>query len=305
MSAADRRAPAVRRSVAAGQERITASGIRLARQPSTMIHGLGYAPLARGRARMALNTYLTFDGNCREAFEFYRSVFGGEFAEFRTFGDGPPDMPVSEAEKNAPLARGRARMALNTYLTFDGNCREAFEFYRSVFGGEFAEFGRSATDRPMPVSEAEKNHVLHVALPIGSSVLMGSDSSSSPRSRSATISPCPSRWRAGSSATSCSRSCPRAVRWSCRSRRCSGAPTSGSVPTGSASTGWSTTRCPPSERAGGSHGLHRPGASGRTTQAVSMPAAPSSSSSAVAISRIRNFWTLPVTVMGNASTSFQ
>ena len=29
-------------------------------------------------------------------------------------------------------------MALNTYLTFEDNCREAFEFYRSVFGGEFA-----------------------------------------------------------------------------------------------------------------------------------------------------------------------
>ena len=28
-------------------------------------------------------------------------------------------------------------MALSTYLTFDGNCREAFDFYRSVFGGEF------------------------------------------------------------------------------------------------------------------------------------------------------------------------
>ena len=29
-------------------------------------------------------------------------------------------------------------MSLNVYLFFDGNCREAFEFYRSVFGGEFA-----------------------------------------------------------------------------------------------------------------------------------------------------------------------
>jgi len=41
---------------------------------------------------MSLNPYLTFDGNCREAFEFYRSVFGGDFAAFQTFGDGPPDM---------------------------------------------------------------------------------------------------------------------------------------------------------------------------------------------------------------------
>ena len=71
-------------------------------------------------------------------------------------------------------------MALNTYLTFDGNCREAFEFYRSVFAGEFAEFQTFGDGPPdMPVSEDEKNRVMHVALPIGSSVLMGSDSSSS------------------------------------------------------------------------------------------------------------------------------
>ena len=70
-------------------------------------------------------------------------------------------------------------MALNTYLTFDGNCREAFEFYRSVFGGEFAEFQTFGDGPPdMPISDAEKDRVMHVALPIGSSVLMGSDSSS-------------------------------------------------------------------------------------------------------------------------------
>lgn len=69
-------------------------------------------------------------------------------------------------------------MALNTYLTFDGNCRKAFEFYRSVFGGDFVEFQTFADGPPdMPVSEAEKGRVMHVALPIGSSVLMGSDSS--------------------------------------------------------------------------------------------------------------------------------
>ena len=70
-------------------------------------------------------------------------------------------------------------MALNTYLTFDGNCREAFEFYRSVFGGEFAEF-QTFADGPadMPVSDEEKGRVMHVAVPIGSSILMGSDSSS-------------------------------------------------------------------------------------------------------------------------------
>ena len=49
---------------------------------------------------MQLNTYLTFPGNCREAFEFYRSVFGGEFDTFQTFGDGPPDMQVPDAVKD-------------------------------------------------------------------------------------------------------------------------------------------------------------------------------------------------------------
>ena len=67
-------------------------------------------------------------------------------------------------------------MSLSTYLTFDGNCREVFEFYRSVFGGEFQSFQTFADAPPdLPVPEAEKNQVMHVSLPIGSSVLMGSD----------------------------------------------------------------------------------------------------------------------------------
>jgi PhnB protein len=70
-------------------------------------------------------------------------------------------------------------MSLSTYLTFDGNCREAFEFYRSVFGGDFADFQTFGDGPPdMPVSEEEKGRVMHVSLPIGGSVLMGSDSSS-------------------------------------------------------------------------------------------------------------------------------
>lgn len=70
-------------------------------------------------------------------------------------------------------------MQLNTYLTFDTNCREAFEFYRTVFGGEFAEihtFDEAPPD--MGVPEHERGLIMHASLPIGSSVLMGSDSSS-------------------------------------------------------------------------------------------------------------------------------
>ena len=49
---------------------------------------------------MALITYLYFGGNCREAFDSYCSVFGGEYLEAHTFGEGPPDMGVPESEHN-------------------------------------------------------------------------------------------------------------------------------------------------------------------------------------------------------------
>ena len=67
-------------------------------------------------------------------------------------------------------------MSLNPYLHFGTNCREAFEFYRSVFGGEFLIF-QTMADGPedMNVPEAEKDLVMHVSLPIGTSILMGSD----------------------------------------------------------------------------------------------------------------------------------
>lgn len=66
----------------------------------------------------------------------------------------------------------------NIYLNFNGNCEEAFLFYKDVFGGEFSYFSRFG-DMPeseeYKVSEASKNQVMHVSLPIGSSILMGSD----------------------------------------------------------------------------------------------------------------------------------
>ena len=72
-------------------------------------------------------------------------------------------------------------MSLNPYLSFDGNCREAFDFYRSVFGTEFrvlSTFAEAPDD--MEVPDADKDKVMHASLPIGSSVLMGSDSPAGP-----------------------------------------------------------------------------------------------------------------------------
>ena len=67
---------------------------------------------------------------------------------------------------------------INPYLNFKGNTEEAFEFYRSVFGGEFlggiTRFGDTPEgDR---VLANERNKVMHMALPIGKdNLLMGTD----------------------------------------------------------------------------------------------------------------------------------
>jgi PhnB protein len=66
---------------------------------------------------------------------------------------------------------------INPYLNFDGNTEEVFNFYRSVFGGNFQTLQRYK-DMPseVPSPEPEGNRILHVALPIGKdTVLMGSD----------------------------------------------------------------------------------------------------------------------------------
>ena len=66
---------------------------------------------------------------------------------------------------------------INPHINFNGNAEEAFTFYKSVFGGEFAMVMRfSALSSPeFPVAEHEANKIMHIALPIGSSVLMGND----------------------------------------------------------------------------------------------------------------------------------
>ena len=71
---------------------------------------------------------------------------------------------------------------LNPYLIFNGNCEEAFLFYKSVFGGEFPYVGKfkdmpSTDGKAMNPEDAER--IMHISLPInGGSILMGSDSTS-------------------------------------------------------------------------------------------------------------------------------
>ena len=68
---------------------------------------------------------------------------------------------------------------INPYLYFLGNAEEAFNFYKLVFGGEFAilqRFGEMPGCEEMNLSDADKEKLMHVALPIGDgNVLMATD----------------------------------------------------------------------------------------------------------------------------------
>ena len=66
---------------------------------------------------------------------------------------------------------------INPHINFNGNDEEAFTFYKSVFGGEFAKIMRfkDLSSDEFPVSESEANKIMHIALPIGKNVLMAND----------------------------------------------------------------------------------------------------------------------------------
>ena len=72
--------------------------------------------------------------------------------------------------------------SVSTYLNFPRNTEEAFNYYKSVFGGEFAGGINRFSDVPPqegqpPLPDADKNLVMHIALPIlgGVHTLMGTD----------------------------------------------------------------------------------------------------------------------------------
>jgi PhnB protein len=68
---------------------------------------------------------------------------------------------------------------INPCLSFSDNCEAAFNFYKAIFGGDFASFQRfkdAPSEWQLPASEGEK--IMHVSLPIGpNTVLMGNDTS--------------------------------------------------------------------------------------------------------------------------------
>lgn len=71
---------------------------------------------------------------------------------------------------------------VSTYLNFSRNTEEAFNFYKSVFGGEFSGGGIARfkdipeTDGAPPIPEGDKNLIMHIELPIvGGHIIMGTD----------------------------------------------------------------------------------------------------------------------------------
>lgn len=67
---------------------------------------------------------------------------------------------------------------INPHVNFNGNAEEAFNFYKSVFGGEFSRLVRFSqmASADFAVDEKEANKIMHIALPIGkANELMGND----------------------------------------------------------------------------------------------------------------------------------
>ena len=66
---------------------------------------------------------------------------------------------------------------INPSINFNGNAEEAFNFYKSVFGGYFFALVRlkDLESPEFPVSENDTNKIMHIALPIGHNMFMGND----------------------------------------------------------------------------------------------------------------------------------
>lgn len=68
-------------------------------------------------------------------------------------------------------------ITINPYINFNGNAEEAFNFYKSVFGGEFSQIVRFkdlASDE-LPIPEQEVDKIMRIVLPIGATNLIAND----------------------------------------------------------------------------------------------------------------------------------
>ena len=66
---------------------------------------------------------------------------------------------------------------INPHINFNGNAQEAFNFYKSVFGGEFAKiiWFKDIAGPECLIAENDADKIMHIALPIGQNILMAND----------------------------------------------------------------------------------------------------------------------------------
>ena len=66
---------------------------------------------------------------------------------------------------------------INPHINFNGNAEEAFNFYKSVFGGEFTQIVcfKDISSPEFPIPEKEANKIMQIVLPIGKNTLMAND----------------------------------------------------------------------------------------------------------------------------------
>src|SRR6478735_4015644 len=80
--------------------------------------------------------------------------------------------------KQSNNLKNKTMALINPHINFNGNAEEAFTFYKSVFGGEFAKVVRfkDLTSPEFSIAEKDQNKIMHIALPIGkSNMLMAND----------------------------------------------------------------------------------------------------------------------------------
>ena len=66
---------------------------------------------------------------------------------------------------------------INPYINFNGNAEEAFNFYKSVFGGEFGSIVRfkDLESNEFPIPEEDAHKIMRITLPIGGNTLIAND----------------------------------------------------------------------------------------------------------------------------------
>lgn len=76
---------------------------------------------------MKCDVYLSFDGNCEKAMNFYQSVFGGEFSVVMRYSDGPPEY----------LVKGKEDKIMHTTLSFGNGCelKGSDSFHKPIVKG--------------------------------------------------------------------------------------------------------------------------------------------------------------------------